>query len=146
MLTLIRPAHFGRTAEEPVEACAAAAPHRDLAVFELDRPIADVVPLETRTSVRRVRWCFPASPGNSGGPLIDAAGRVLGVVVRKSQAEKLNFAVPIDELVKLREDQGDLSRRGMTIAEDHHEARVDWSFHPRLPLSPGDLAEHQARL
>jgi S1-C subfamily serine protease len=39
-----------------------------------------------------LRFSAAASPGNSGGPLIDRNGKVVGVVVRKSPNENLNFA------------------------------------------------------
>lgn len=42
-----------------------------------------------------IRFSAAASPGNSGGPLLDERGRVLGVVLRKSLNENLNYAVPI---------------------------------------------------
>ena len=42
-----------------------------------------------------IRFSAAASPGNSGGPLLDAQGRVIGVVLRKSENENLNYAVPI---------------------------------------------------
>lgn len=47
-----------------------------------------------------LRFSAAASPGNSGGPLVDRDGRVLGVVLRKSQNENLNFALPIREVLK----------------------------------------------
>ncbi len=40
----------------------------------------------------------PASPGNSGGPLLDEQGRVLGIVVLKSENENLNYALPVSEV------------------------------------------------
>jgi serine protease Do len=42
-----------------------------------------------------LRFSAPASPGNSGGPLLDAKGRVIGLISRKSANENLNFALPI---------------------------------------------------
>ena len=42
-----------------------------------------------------MRFSAPASPGNSGGPLVDAAGRVIGVVLAKSPNENLNYALPM---------------------------------------------------
>lgn len=47
-----------------------------------------------------MRFSAAASPGNSGGPLVDREGRVLGVVLRKSQNENLNFALPISEVLQ----------------------------------------------
>jgi len=43
-----------------------------------------------------LRFSAAASPGNSGGPLLDATGRVLGIVIAKSPNENLNYASPIE--------------------------------------------------
>ena len=45
-----------------------------------------------------LRFSAAASPGNSGGPLLDAQGRVVGVVVARSPGENLNFALPIERV------------------------------------------------
>jgi putative serine protease PepD len=45
-----------------------------------------------------IQFSAPVSPGSSGGPLVDAEGRVLGVTVMKAVAEGaegLGFAIPI---------------------------------------------------
>ncbi len=42
-----------------------------------------------------IRFSAPASPGNSGGPLLDAHGKVIGIVIAKSPDENLNYALPI---------------------------------------------------
>ena len=42
-----------------------------------------------------LRFSAAASPGNSGGPLLDSQGRVIGVVEAKSPSENLNYALPI---------------------------------------------------
>jgi serine protease Do len=42
-----------------------------------------------------MRFSAPASPGNSGGPLVDKDGKVIGVVLAKSPNENLNYALPI---------------------------------------------------
>lgn len=47
-----------------------------------------------------LRFSAAASPGNSGGPLVDREGRVIGVVLRKSENENLNFALPIAEVLQ----------------------------------------------
>lgn len=45
-----------------------------------------------------IRFSAAASPGNSGGPLVDRDGHVLGVVIGKSENENLNFALPLTEV------------------------------------------------
>ena len=46
-----------------------------------------------------LRFSAAASPGNSGGPLLDSRGQVIGMVVRKSENENLNYALPVAELL-----------------------------------------------
>lgn len=69
-----------------------------------------------------LQFSASTSPGNSGGPLIDAKGTIIGVVTWVANVEgsqNINFAVPIDEVRKfisdnivrypLREFTGDLN-------------------------------------
>ena len=51
-----------------------------------------------------IRFSAAASPGNSGGPLLDQNGKVIGIVLRKSQNENLNYAVPILEIIDANKD------------------------------------------
>lgn len=44
---------------------------------------------------RWIRFSAAASPGDSGGPLLDALGRVIGIVIAKSPDENLNYALPV---------------------------------------------------
>lgn len=46
-----------------------------------------------------LRFSAAASPGNSGGPLLDKRGRVVGVVLGKSENENLNYALPIGRVL-----------------------------------------------
>jgi hypothetical protein len=46
-----------------------------------------------------LRFSAAASPGNSGGPLLDSQGRVIGVVEAKSPNENLNYALPIERVL-----------------------------------------------
>jgi serine protease Do len=45
-----------------------------------------------------LRFSAAASPGNSGGPLLDLQGRAIGVVIAKSPNENLNYALPIEHV------------------------------------------------
>lgn len=55
-----------------------------------------------------LRFSAATSPGNSGGPLLDRQGRVVGVVVRKSANENLNYALPIREVLEAKERVADI--------------------------------------
>jgi serine protease Do len=58
-----------------------------------------------------LRFSAAASPGNSGGPLIDQAGHVIGVVLRKSESENLNYALPIDRVRASADGEGRIDGR-----------------------------------
>jgi hypothetical protein len=47
-------------------------------------------------AVRQVVLTGDMQPGNSGGPVVDAAGRVVGVSVAGIKGTRINFAVPAD--------------------------------------------------
>ncbi|HET6725651.1 MAG TPA: serine protease [Gammaproteobacteria bacterium] len=46
-----------------------------------------------------MRFSAAASPGNSGGPLLNKDGKVIGVVLMKSPNENLNYALPISQVL-----------------------------------------------
>jgi serine protease Do len=58
-----------------------------------------------------LRFSAAASPGNSGGPLIDRNGKVVGVVLRKSPNENLNFALAIGQVLDGSEEAGVIEAR-----------------------------------
>ena len=47
-----------------------------------------------------LQLAMPIEPGNSGGPILDAEGRVLGVVTIKS-GDSVGFAIPSNDVAKL---------------------------------------------
>lgn len=56
----------------------------------------DIEGYETGDFSNWIQMDTPIAPGNSGGPLVDLSGRVVGVNTRGIQGQSLNFAVPID--------------------------------------------------
>ena len=76
---------------------------------------------------RLIQISAPISPGSSGGPVFDAAGRVVGIAtLQMSEGQNLNFATPIDSLVVLiaqREDMtlNDFQKRARLETGDHDE-------------------------
>ena len=61
-------------------------------------------PEEEAGEWRWIRFSAAASPGNSGGPLLDQDGKVIGIVLRKSPGENLNYAVPIVEAISAKQN------------------------------------------
>jgi len=52
--------------------------------------------IQTLDGIKQYQFSCPISPGNSGGPLLDSHGKVLGVVDwQLVEGQNLNFAVPI---------------------------------------------------
>jgi hypothetical protein len=68
-----------------------------------------------------IRFSAAASPGNSGGPLLDGEGKVIGVVIGKSPNENLNYSLPI----------------GRVLDADHLRARFDQRELVSLPYLHG---------
>lgn len=56
-------------------------------------------PEEQNGDWKWMRFSAAASPGNSGGPLLDKDGKVIGVVLMKSANENLNYGLPISEVL-----------------------------------------------
>ncbi|WP_420208379.1 S1 family peptidase [Candidatus Electronema sp. JC] len=90
-----------------------------------------------------IRFSSPASPGNSGGPLLNMAGEVAGVIVRRANVgENYNAAVPISELNTL-PDTAEFQSRNVRIGIAGTEEAVvrDWVFSFPLPAPVAELAE-----
>lgn len=58
-----------------------------------------------------MRFSAAASPGNSGGPLVDQSGKVIGVVLAKSPNENLNYALPIGLVQSAPDDVAEIDTR-----------------------------------
>jgi S1-C subfamily serine protease len=58
-----------------------------------------------------MRFSAAASPGNSGGPLLDKDGKVIGVVLMKSANENLNYALPIGDVLDAPDNLAVLDQR-----------------------------------
>jgi serine protease Do len=86
-----------------------------------------------------LRFSAAASPGNSGGPLVDRRGQLLGVVLRKSPSENLNYALAIEQVLNAKQGEGKMSARmsvRLPIMDTAESAEYDEHF--ALPMDlPG---------
>jgi len=83
-----------------------------------------------------MRFSAAASPGNSGGPLLDKDGKVIGVVVMKSPSENLNYALPISEVLNAPPNLAVADKRmaySLDVIIEKHIGPVKMQF--ALPMS-----------
>ncbi|MGA3157118.1 MAG: TonB family protein [Steroidobacteraceae bacterium] len=60
-----------------------------------------------------IRFSAAASPGNSGGPLLDAEGQVIGIVIGKSPNENLNYSLPISQVLSAPDHKARFDQRAL---------------------------------
>lgn len=89
-----------------------------------------------------MRFSAAASPGNSGGPLLDQAGKVIGVVLMKSANENLNYALPISEVLGAPEHVAVIDERA-PYQFDVFDTTLSNSFKAQFAL-PVSLADFNA--
>jgi hypothetical protein len=80
-----------------------------------------------------IRFSAPASPGNSGGPLLNLEGQVVGIVTRKSESENLNYAFPIKEFDAFSTEQAEFVETQMGEFESTKSLMFGWEFSTDLP-------------
>jgi serine protease Do len=68
-------------------------------------------PEEVNGRWKWMRFSAAASPGNSGGPLLDQQGNIIGIVLMKSANENLNYALPIREVLNATDNRADIETR-----------------------------------
>jgi serine protease Do len=83
-----------------------------------------------------MRFSAAASPGNSGGPLLDKDGKLIGIVLMKSANENLNYALPISAVMNAPDHQAMMDTRS-TYQLDIFDTTQTGTFKQQfaLPLS-----------
>jgi hypothetical protein len=91
-----------------------------------------------------IRFSAAASPGNSGGPLLDQDGNIMGVVLMKSPNENLNYALPISEVLNAPANAAVIDKRSSS-GFDLFDTTITGTFDAQFAL-PMSLAGFYARL
>jgi hypothetical protein len=94
-----------------------------------------------------LRFSAAASPGNSGGPLLDSRGRVVGIVTAKSPGENLNYALPIDRLQNGSAVEAAYDEResvGLPVLQATQVATLKAAF--KLPASYAEFARRHRKV
>jgi S1-C subfamily serine protease len=94
-----------------------------------------------------MRFSAAASPGNSGGPLLDEQGRVIGVVLMKSANENLNYALPIGEVMNASNSTAVIDKRmsyQLDVLSNHQNSSFKAQF--SLPKSYADFESTYLKL
>jgi hypothetical protein len=94
-----------------------------------------------------MRFSAAASPGNSGGPLLDKEGRLIGIVLMKSQNENLNYALPISIVLNAPDHLASLDQR-IPYQFDVFDTTLSNTFKAQfaLPLSFADFSATYQKL
>jgi serine protease Do len=88
-----------------------------------------------------LRFSAPASPGNSGGPLLNKKGQVVGIVTMKNSEENLNYAIPVEELQKLPKNVANFEQKNISIPIMERQVSQDLKFKLALPMKYAELAQ-----
>ena len=88
-----------------------------------------------------MRFSAAASPGNSGGPLLDKNGKLIGIVLMKSANENLNYALPIGLILQAPEHLAVIDQR-VPYQLDIFDATLNNTLKQQfsLPLSFADFS------
>lgn len=89
-----------------------------------------------------IRFTSPASPGNSGGPLVDMNGDVVGLIVKKNESENHNIAIPISERDNLTgKAEFFLRNLSLSLSDEQNSLTRDWQQSYNLPETVVNLSE-----
>jgi serine protease Do len=86
-----------------------------------------------------LRYSAATSPGNSGGPLLNLRGQVIGVVIGKSPSENLNYALPISHVTAAENAAVADSRFPLLLPVLHDTFPANLKLRFALPLPLADF-------
>ncbi len=103
--------------------------------------LANYSPEERAGKWNQIVFSAPVSGGNSGGPLVNAAGDAIGIVVSRYEGENLNFALPASEILNTPENEAEFYVSDIGIEFLKSEPIQIWDYRAKLPMNLKDLAK-----
>jgi Trypsin-like peptidase domain len=95
---------------------------------------------KTEGKLREVQFNNQLNPGNSGGPVVDASGKVVGVAVATVRAASLNMAIPVSNLADFLTAPG-LVFDPPPVVSDDRDKPVTWQIHLQPPRPGAKIPE-----
>jgi len=86
------------------EVYAVGSPMSEILQATITKGVVSAIRMDPSSGIRRIQADVPVSEGNSGGPLLDARGNVVGLTVSKysdDRAQALNFFIPIQDALEV---------------------------------------------
>lgn len=91
-----------------------------------DGIMASTTPDTNDPSIEYLRYSAPASPGNSGGPLLNAQGKVVGIVFARSMAENYNVGTAAKYLLEgEKQFVKNTTQKSVTVALEGYQGTSD---------------------
>jgi serine protease Do len=107
-----------------------------------DGILTSTTPEEEEGAWSWLRFSAAVSPGNSGGPLLDKNGEVIGVITRSSEKENLNYALPVSVIHDFKETEAVLHTRvTYSLAITEKTKSVLYDYQSPLPMDFRSLKE-----
>jgi serine protease Do len=100
-----------------------------------DGLLTSETPEEQEGRWKWLRYSAAASPGSSGGPLLNISGEVIGVITAKSANENLNYALPIPVVLDSKPSATFDTRQAFRVPILHDAAVLQITDHFDLPKS-----------
>src|SRR3989338_3985130 len=89
-----------------------------------------------------IRFSAAASPGNSGGPLLDKDGKGIGIVLGKSENENLNYALSLSEVMNAKPNKAAIHKKLKYFIDNMDMTKIDTlERETALPKSYHDLRQ-----
>lgn len=99
---------------------------RDNPSVTIGKGTIGALPEDERGKLRHIQLDGELNPGNSGGPIVDGDGKLVGIAVAKIAGTKISFAIPPGELTEMLKGRvGAVIIRNLRINKETAELEIE---------------------